>query len=140
RFGNPMVFSTALAAWNKGQGWQTWVKRDAWFHVTHPRGYLPQTIAINFVSTLLIWSLVPRVVRRFGWGYGAYSIVVLALPTVTTNDFVSMGRYVLAAFPCYAAAGELLAVRPRLAPVVLATCGLLLVVLTSFFARWFYLS
>jgi len=140
RFGDPMVFSHALSAWHKGQGWLTWVKWDAWFHLTHPKGYLPQTIILNFVATVVIWALVPRAIKRFGWGYGSYTLVVLLLPTITTNDFVSMGRYVLAAFPCFAAAGELLGERPRLLRVSLAASGAMLAILTSFFARWFYLS
>src|SRR5262249_30987172 len=126
RFGDPTVFSSALAAWHKGAGWQTWIKWDAWFHLTHPVGYLPEAIILNFVAPVVIWRLVPRVVRRFGWGYGIYSIVALAMPTITTNDFVSMGRYVLAAFPCFAAAGELLGERPRLARVSLAASGVML--------------
>jgi len=140
RFGDPFVFSRALGAWHKGQSWLTWVKRDAWVHLTDRRGYLPEAIAANLIATVVIWSLVPRVVRRFGWGYGTYAILVLAMPTITTNDFISMGRYVLAAFPCYAAAGEILSTRPRFARVVLVASGGSLVVLTSLFARWFYFS
>jgi Gpi18-like mannosyltransferase len=139
-FGDPFVFSKALVAWNKGQGFRTWMKSEAWFHVTHPKGYLPQAIIGNFLATLIVWSLVPRAIRRFGWGYGVYTVIVLAMPTITTSDFVSMGRYVLAAFPCFAAAGDLLAERPRVARVALVASGALLAVLTSFFARWYYFS
>ena len=50
------------------------------------------------------------------------------------------GRYVLAAFPCFAALGGVLTARPRLAVAVLAAsaCGLLL--FTSAFARGYYIS
>ena len=55
--------------------------------------------------------LLPRVRRLFGWGYLAYAAVVLAIPIIGTKDFMGTGRYVLAAFPVIAAAGDSLATR-----------------------------
>ena len=48
--------------------------------------------------------------RRFGWGYAAYAAVVIAIPIIGTKDFMGTGRYVLAAFPVIAAAGDFLTV------------------------------
>ena len=53
--------------------------------------------------------LVRRVWQRFGWGYAAYTAVVLLIPILGTKDFMGTGRYVLAAFPVMAAAGDYLA-------------------------------
>ena len=41
--------------------------------------------------------------------------MVLAIPIIGTKDFMGTGRYVLAAFPVIAAAGEFLATRRQLA-------------------------
>ena len=51
-----------------------------------------------------------------------------------------MGRYLLAAFPVFAVAAELLAGRVRLRRWVLAGSGVGLVAAASFFARAYYLS
>jgi hypothetical protein len=92
------------------------------------------------VVTVAALALVPLVFRRFGWGYGVYCLLVVALPALSTKDFFGMGRYVLAAFPCFAVAGELVADHPRVRAWVLGASGAGLVVLTSFFARGSYLS
>src|SRR5664280_1013742 len=62
--------------------------------------------------------LLARIRRRFGWGYAAFTAVVVAIPFVTTKDFFGSGRYMLAAFPAFAAAADFLAERP---PWVLRT-------------------
>jgi hypothetical protein len=81
--------------------------------------------------------LVRRVWLRFGWGYTAYTVVVLLIPLLGTKDFMGTGRYVLVAFPVMAAAGDFLAgLRHRWIRVaVLTTCGILLFVLTYFYGR-----
>ena len=81
--------------------------------------------------------LLRRVQRLFGWGYAAYTFVVLLIPIVGTKDFMGTGRYVLVAFPALAAAGDLLARSPHrwLRPVVLGACAVLLVLLTSLYGR-----
>jgi hypothetical protein len=79
-------------------------------------------------------------VRRFGWGYGAYTILVVLLPALSTKSFTGMGRYLLAAFPCFAVAGELLAGTGRLRTWALAASAVALVGTASFFARGYYVS
>jgi hypothetical protein len=141
RFDDPFAFATVERYWGQGAGPRTWFKveffenvtnlddRPAWLaYVAHP------------VVTVVALALVPRVFRRFGWGYGVYSLLAVGLAAFGTKDFFGMGRYALAAFPCFAAAGELLADRPRLRNGALAAGGAGLVVMTSFFARGSYLS
>ena len=48
---------------------------------------------------------VPAVARRFGWGYAGYVLVVMGIPLLGTKDFMSCGRYLLAAFPVFAVVG-----------------------------------
>jgi Gpi18-like mannosyltransferase len=140
-FDDPFAFATVEQYWGQGAGPRTWFKveffenitnlsdRSAWLaYVAHP------------LVTVVALALVVRVFRRFGWGYGVYSLLAVGLAAVATKDFFGMGRYVLAAFPCFAVAGELLADRPRLRAGALAASGAGLVVMTSFFARGSYLS
>ena len=66
-----------------------------------------------------------------------YSAVAVGLPLLSTGAFLGMGRYVLAAFPVFAAAGDLLA-EPRLAArrvPVLAGSGIVLSVRVAVYAR-----
>ena len=56
--------------------------------------------------------LIPKVVRRFGWGYGVYCVILVGIPAVSSKDFFGLGRYLLAAFPVVAVVGEWLASRP----------------------------
>jgi hypothetical protein len=49
------------------------------------------------------------VVRRFGRGYGIYTAVAVAVPALSTSDFMGSGRYVLAAFPAFGVMGAVLA-------------------------------
>ena len=51
-----------------------------------------------------------------------------------------MGRYALAAFPCFAMAGLLLADRTRVRRIVIATSGAALLVLASLYARGVYVA
>jgi len=75
------------------------------------------------------------VFRRLGWGYGAYVVIAVLATAAATKDFVGMGRYSLAAFPCFAMAADVLFRRPRLAWAVLGVSGVALVVLSQLHAR-----
>ncbi|MBA3956074.1 MAG: hypothetical protein H0X58_05350 [Acidimicrobiia bacterium] len=59
--------------------------------------------------TIAGFALLPRVFRRFGYGYGTYALLVIGLSCLGTKNFFGMARYVMAAFPCFAVAGDLLA-------------------------------
>jgi len=138
---NPLLFVEAQKSWGVDEGPRTWYKahffteiRDfrspfAWIvYVTHP------------IVTILAVSFLPRVFRRFGRGYGMYSIFAILLPAFTLPNFFGLGRYVLPAFPCFAAAGEWLSERPRSRRLTLAASALALVAITSFFSRGVYVS
>ena len=64
-------------------------------------------------------------------------MIVLVIPIVGTKDFMGLGRYVLAAFPVFAAAGDALAgSRYRWhRPAVLGLSTVLLLVATALFAQ-----
>jgi hypothetical protein len=91
---------------------------------------------------LLVAGLVaiPWVVRRFGVAYGVYVGLVLAPALLGSQDFQGAGRYLLAAFPVFALAGAILADRPPLRRVAVPISIVLAVVLTSFYARGYYVA
>ncbi len=139
QFGDPLAFVSVQAApgWYQGSGPHTWFK----LVYIGTMIFGPVDVAIRTTAQALMCLfavlLLRRVWRRFGWGYAAYSVVVLAIPILGTKDFMGTGRYVLVAFPVVAAAGDFLATRfPRwLRVTVLAVLGAGLVVATAFYSR-----
>jgi hypothetical protein len=89
----------------------------------------------NAVATIVVLAFLPLVFRRFGWGYGVYAAAVVIGAAISTKDFVGMGRYDLAAFPCFAVAGDALFARRRMAVAAVAGCASLLVLLAELHAR-----
>jgi hypothetical protein len=136
RFGDPLLFVHIEGQWGQGTGPHTWFKLE----FLHQLRFVPHSL---FSSGLILHAavgigtlvLVPRVARRFGWAYALYVLAVMGIPVLGTKDFMSCGRYALAAFPCFAVVGEWLAERPS--PLlrnawIVASAGLLLV----FSALW----
>jgi hypothetical protein len=162
RFGDPLLFSRIQGAqgWDQGDGPRTWFKitflqrlkhlpfwlSDAWSGTTthHPRPWTEAAYTLGLILQALAlvgaFVLVPLVIRRLGWGYGAYVVTLLVIPLVGTKDFQGVGRYVLAAFPCFAVAGQYLARRrgARIAWAIVS--GALLVLLSSAYARAYYVA
>lgn len=139
RFGDPLAFVATEGApgWGQAPGWATWLK-VTWFERMATTPYL-NALHLHLVGsalvTLAFLALVPAVFRRFGRAYGVFALLLVAGAALSTRDFTGMGRYVLAAFPCFAVAGDLLAGRPALARVVLAASAVLLGCFTALHAR-----
>lgn len=138
-FGNPLAFVEVESApgWNQGVGPRTWFKVVYLGTLIKGPYSIALLLTLQALACLAAVLLLRRVWRRFGWGYLAYSAVVLAIPIIGTKDFMGTGRYVLVAFPVLAAAGDYLATTERrwVRPVVLSLCGVLLVVLTTLYGR-----
>jgi len=160
-FGDPLLFSRIQSAWGQETGPQTWFKLDLFARLravpchaqswltgevttcgTNPGSDLLYTAGIVFQGGLLLAGLVavPWVVRRFGVAYGVYTALVLAPALLGSQDFQGAGRYLLAAFPVFALTGGILADRPALRRVVVPVSIVLAVVLTSFYARGYYVA
>ena len=77
-----------------------------------------------------------------GWSYAVYVFGVVALPLLGTKDWQGTGRYMLAAWPVFAALAMWMVEtdRRRLRAVVLVVSGVALVFLTSGYARGYYLA
>ncbi|MDM8084704.1 hypothetical protein QUV83_08015 [Cellulomonas cellasea] len=138
-FGNPLAFVEVESApgWNQGVGPKTWFKVVYAGTLVKGPYDVAALLTLQAVACLLAVLLLRRVWRRFGWGYLAYTFVVLLIPILGTKDFMGTGRYVLVAFPAIAAAGDFLTSSPRrwLRPAVLLVSAVLLVLLTSLFGR-----
>lgn len=162
RFDDPLLFSRiqGAAGWDQGDEPRTWLKLafferlprlPFWLsdsiagsntHHPHPWTESTYTLGVMLQALCLVGALVlvPAVVRRLGWGYGAYVLVLLLVPLVGTKDFQGVGRYVLAAFPCFAVLARLLTPRPRARLVWLVGSGGLLLLLSSGYARGYYVG
>lgn len=139
RFGEPFAFFDVAGApgWDQPPGAHTWFKVHwikAMWNGPWTTGHFGHLL-INAVATIVTAAFIPLVFRRLGWGYGVYVVVAVLATAVATKDFVGMGRYSLAAFPCFAMAADVLYRRPRLAWAVLAVSGVGLVVLAQLHAR-----
>jgi len=141
RFGDPLAFITAQHAWGQGAGPSTWLKFQ-FFHdvadLRSPRAWV--LFMAHPVLTVAAACLVPRVFRRFGVGYGIFTLLLIGVSAVSTKNFFGMARYLLAAFPCFAVLGELLVERPGLRRWALPASGVGLLALTAVFGTGYYLS
>lgn len=136
-FGDPLAFVAVESApgWNQGVGPRTWFKVAYLSHLLRGPWELKVILTAQAFVVLMAVFLLRRVWRRFGWGYLAYCGVVLAIPLVGTKDFLGCGRYVLAAFPVFAAYGAMLADHRRqwVVPVALGIQGVGLAVACYFY-------
>jgi hypothetical protein len=143
RFGEPLAFEQVAGApgWEQTPGIHTRFKLALGSRIVHPPyGTLDLALVGQGLITLGLLLLVPAVVRRFGWGYGAYSLVIVLLPAISTKDFGGMGRYGLAAFPCLAVVGWWLEPRPVAARVYLGVSAALMFLCLILYSHFVYLS
>ena len=162
RWGDPLLFSHVEGApgWNQGVGPTTWLKvaffrrigklpgwlSDSIHHTTQQSAHpwtdttLTLTLLLHALALVVACLLVRTVWHRFGWGYAGYAIGVIAIGALGTKDFMSVGRYLLAAFPLFAAGALVLIDRPRWRLATLITSGGLLALLASGYARGYYLA
>jgi hypothetical protein len=69
-----------------------------------------------------------------------YLLAVVALPTLSTKDFMGLGRYGLAAFPAWLTVAQWLDERPRLRVAWLTVSATGLVVVATSFGADVYVS
>jgi hypothetical protein len=139
RFRSPLAFLDVAGApgWDQPPSFHTWFKVHwikAVINGPWTNGHFGHLL-VNAVATVITAAFIPSVFRRFGWGYGIFVTVAVVVTALSTKDFVGMGRYSLAAFPCFAVAADLLFRRPRLAWALLAVSASSLLVLTELHAR-----
>jgi hypothetical protein len=115
RFGTPLAFVEAESApgWDQGTGLLVWFKVAFVRELVQSRNLGKLRLLAAAMACVVVVLLLPRIRRRFGWGYAVFTAVVVAIPVLSTKDFMGSGRYVLAAFPAFAAAADFLAERPQ---------------------------
>jgi hypothetical protein len=139
RFGDPLAFVAAQQGWEQGQGPETWFKLTLLEMIGDLRPYAIRLIP-QAVAALAFLALVPAVVRRYGWGYGLYTLTVVGIPFVGSSTLQGLGRYMLAAFPVFAWIGEWLTRRPRLARVAVVVSALGLVFGAALYSMGWYVA
>ena len=142
RFGNPFAFIETEGAkgWDQPIGFHTWLKVNLY----HAIADTPMTWWIRLLPQALLClaflATIPAINRRFGWGYAAFVLAAVAIPTLSTADFMGTGRYLLLAFPVFAWFGSLIAERHNVrATILIVNCALLLLA-TSLFASGYLLA
>ncbi|WCO65898.1 hypothetical protein PO878_15450 [Iamia majanohamensis] len=140
RFGAPLLFVTNQRTYHpEGVPLLKAAFFVRWREVAETPTYTI-TITVQAAIALAVLLSVPAVARRFGFAYGLYVAVLVAIPTVSTGDFMGTGRYLMAAFPCFALAGERLAPHARARVLVPLACALAMVGMSAAFARSVYLT
>lgn len=142
RYGDPVAFSTAQGGWGSPRGIGTWIKRPLFDMILHlPDTWFVMRLVLQGLVGLAFLAAVPAVWRRYGSGYGAYTLVVVALPLVGASAFQSAGRHMLAAFPVFALLGESMAEwSTRRVRVWMGVSGLTLLAWASFWGRGYWMG
>jgi len=159
-FDEPLAFQLVQRApgWDQGSGPHTWFKVTFLQRLGRLPGYVQgwldgsggidswkdtlYTVGITLQALLMLGfiALLWVVWRRIGWGYAVYAAGVIAVPLLGSKDFQGVGRYLLAAFPCIAAAGLLLVDRPLPRRIWLPVSAVLLAGWAFAFARGYYVA
>ena len=142
--GTPFAFADAESApgWEHKPGPATWLKLNVIGGLRNA-GLTQETAGMLLHGFLAVGAvlLIPKVIRRFGWGYGAFCIVLIGIPVISSKDFYGLGRYMIPAFPVVAVAGEWLSGRPVWLRVSIWTLsGTMLAFLGYSYARGLYLA
>jgi Gpi18-like mannosyltransferase len=138
KFGTPFAFLDTQIGWQQDPGWHVWLKLD-FFRSPEFATKMPLALLHAALSLTCIALAIPTW-RRFGAAYAVYVLLVVGLPFISSKEFIGLGRYALAAFPCFLTAASLLANRPRARLLWFAASAALLVVQTSKFAVGRYVS
>lgn len=136
-FGNPLAFAAVQGSpgWDQGSGPRTWFKIAFGGQMLHGPWDIKAVLFAQALCCLLAVLAIPQVLKRFGWGYATYVVVVLGIPLIGSKDFLGCGRYVMMAFPVFAVLGSLLVEQKRrwLRIAVPVVSALALVVATFFY-------
>ena len=142
KFNDPLAFSHVQVGWDQGLTLRSILKipgLDAIRYQGWSQNSIRIVIHMAITATFLVLPLI--VWKRFGYGYAAYSFLVVLIPALGNSTTVGLGRYVMAAFPSMAIVGEWLARRGnKLRWSWLAISCLCMCFLAACEAAWFYVS
>lgn len=138
-WGDPIAYITNERVYHPGD--LPWLKRQLlvrWRDMTDPTYTL--TITLQAALALFVLAVTPAIRRRFGFGYVVYCVALVAIPTLSTEDFMGTGRYLIAAFPAWAVVGTWVAERFRPRAWILVGSAVLMTAMAAAFARSWYLT
>lgn len=142
-FGDPLAFAHVHGApgWEQPAGWRTWLKVSLVRSLVYP-GRPSEAALLVFHALLTAGALALAIPtrRRLGWGYAIYVLVAIGLPALSSKDLFGLGRYALAAFPCFLVGAGLLKDRPRARAAWLVASAALLAILTAAYAADAYVA
>ena len=142
--GTPLAFIDAegVPGWDHKPGPHTWFKVAIYENLRN--GGLTQGVyAMLLHGAIAVGALllIPKVIQKFGWGYGLYCLILIGIPAVSSKDFYGLGRYVLAAFPVLAVIGDWLSKKPvALRCSIWITSAALALFLSYSYARGVYVA
>jgi Gpi18-like mannosyltransferase len=141
KFGDPLAFMKAQGAWRQEPGWSSLLKLPLFHRVLEKRRYSDLFLpALHFAMALGFLALAAPTRRLLGWGYAVYAVAVLGIPLLVSRDFIGLGRYCLAAFPCFLTLAIRLRQTARARQAWMVVSMLLLAVMVSEFAIGHYIS
>jgi hypothetical protein len=141
RFHDPVAFLTTQAGWSQSPGSEWLGKFGLTLHLlrsAHPEDAALPLFHLALAVLHLALGYLAR--RRLGWGYAIYVWAVLALPMIASRDYISLGRYALAAFPGFLILAERLGDRPWAWKAWLAASVTMLAWMVSRFAMGHYVA
>jgi hypothetical protein len=143
KFGDPLAFMKAQGAWRQEPGWSSLFKIPFLQRVFHKGSYgdliLP---AFHLILAVGFLALAVPTRKLLGLGYAIYVVAVIGLPLLVSRDFIGLGRYCMAAFPCFVTLALRLQHqhRAQARKVWIVASALLLAVMVSEFAIGHYVS
>ena len=143
KFGDPLAFMKAQGAWRQEPGWSSLFKIPFLQRVFHKGSYgdliLP---AFHLILAVGFLALAVPTRKLLGLGYAIYVVAVIGLPLLVSRDFIGLGRYCMAAFPCFVTLALRLQDqhRAQARKVWIVASALLLAVMVSEFAIGHYVS
>jgi len=141
RFDDPIAFVTNQRVYHPGN--LPVLKRafvSRWVHLGEDPTYAVTILGQAIIVVLVVWAI-PGVCRRFGFSYGLFLAALVAIPTLSTEDFMGTGRYLMAAFPAFAYLGEHLARRRRAVQIGSIVAGsVVIIAMAATFSRSWYLT
>ena len=96
--------------------------------------------ALHAGLALLFLALSIPTWRRLSRAYAVYIVAVLGVPLLSSTEFIGLGRYAMAAFPCFVVLALLFREHPRARLLWLCASAILLMITTSKFAIGRYIS
>jgi len=140
RFGDPLAFWTTQSAWGRGSRslfGSIFHDIDGLLHQNFMTGAIWWSALLNLIVFFAVILLSLVVWRRFGTGWGVYSLLGVLIPAASGTG--SIIRYALVLFPIFMILGDW-GRRPWLDRAILVIFAVFLGIFTAIFVNWVFLA